>query len=157
MNMRIMMTRPIQKAEKLPATKPERIFSDAPPCLEQLVTSRTCREFVLTKIFVNSGMIAPATVPQLMMTDSTHHRSGWATFWICVAPASGTAVGTAKSPSNSLLAMNVTAMDTAEVSHTRWVRGASKSKSFLPLNMALLIPSFTKYDTRDVTIINARI
>ena len=32
-----MMTSPIQKAEKLPATKPDRMFSEAPPCLEQLV------------------------------------------------------------------------------------------------------------------------
>ena len=73
-----MMTRPIQNAEKLPATKPDRMFSDAPPCLEQLVTSRTCRELVLTKILVNSGISAPATVPQLMMAESTHHRSGCA-------------------------------------------------------------------------------
>ena len=72
------MTRPIQKAEKLPATKPDRMFSEAPPCLEQLVTSLTCRELVLVKILVNSGISAPATVPQLMMTESTHHRAGWA-------------------------------------------------------------------------------
>ena len=76
-----MMHRPIQNAEKLPATKPERMFSEAPPCLEQLVTSRTCRELVLTKTLVNSGITAPATVPQLMMTESTHHRSG------CAVPA----------------------------------------------------------------------
>ena len=50
------------------------MFSDAPPCLEQLVTSRTCRELVLTNTLVNSGISAPATVPQLMMTDSTHQR-----------------------------------------------------------------------------------
>ena len=40
LNMSSMMTSPIQKAEKLPATKPDRMFSEAPPCLEQLVTSR---------------------------------------------------------------------------------------------------------------------
>src|SRR5208283_4027871 len=74
-----MMHNPIQKAEKLPATKPDRMFSDAPPCLEQLVTSLTCLELVLTNTLVNSGINAPATVPQLMMTESTHHRSGWAT------------------------------------------------------------------------------
>ena len=73
------MTRPIQNAEKLPATKPERMLSEAPPCLEQLVTSLTWRELVLTKILVNSGISAPATVPQLMMTESTHQRSGCAT------------------------------------------------------------------------------
>src|SRR5512137_2213039 len=75
-NMRTMMTKPIQNAEKLPATKPDRMFSDAPPCLEQLVTSRTWRELVLVKILVNSGMSAPATVPQLMITESTHHNAG---------------------------------------------------------------------------------
>ena len=53
-----------------------RIFSEAPPCFEQLVTSRTCREVVLTNILVNSGISAPATVPQLIMTDRTHHSAG---------------------------------------------------------------------------------
>src|SRR5947207_7963432 len=110
------MTNPIQNAEKLPATKPERMFSEAPPCLEQFVTSRTCREVVLTNTFVNSGISAPATVPQLMITESTHHSAGWKT-----PPAS------LKSPSSTLLAIKVTAMDTAEVIQTRWVRGASKS------------------------------
>ena len=76
-----MMHSPIQKAEKLPATKPDRMFSDAPPCLEQLVTSLTCRELVLTKILVNSGINAPATVPQLMMTESTHHRRAGRCRW----------------------------------------------------------------------------
>src|ERR1022692_1696296 len=71
------MHNPIQNAEKLPATKPERMFSDAPPCFEQFVTSLTCRELVLTNILVNSGINAPATVPQLMMTESTHHKSFW--------------------------------------------------------------------------------
>src|ERR1035441_9874739 len=74
--MSTMMHSPIQKAEKLPATKPERMFSDAPPCLEQLVTSLTCFELVLTNILVNSGINAPATVPQLMMIESTHHSAG---------------------------------------------------------------------------------
>src|SRR5438477_12170419 len=110
-----MITRPIQKAEKLPATKPERIFREAPPCLEQFVTSRTCLQLVLTNIFVNSGITAPATVPQLMITDSTHQRSG------CAAP-----VASLKSPSSILLAMKVTTMDTADVIHTRCVSGASK-------------------------------
>src|SRR5690348_12447468 len=75
-NMSAMMMRPIQKAEKLPATNPDKIFSEAPPCLEQLVTSRTCLELVLTKTLVNSGINAPATVPQLMMPDNTHQRAG---------------------------------------------------------------------------------
>src|SRR5581483_3539819 len=127
-----MMHRPIQNAEKLPATKPERMFSEAPPCLEQLVTSRTCRELVLTNTLVNSGIKAPATVPQLIIIESTHHKSGRA------APSAPL-----KSPSSNLLATNVTPIETAEVIHTRCVNGASKSKSFLPPNMALLMTSFT--------------
>ena len=132
-SMSTMMTSPIQKADILPATNPERMFSEAPPCFEQLVTSRTCLELVLTNTFVNSGISAPATVPQLMIIESTHQRAGWAT------PSA-----VLKSPSNILLAMNVIRMETAEVIQTRWVSGASKSKSFLPANMALLRASFTK-------------
>ena len=52
------------------------MFSDAPPWSEALVTSRTWRELVLTKIFVNSMISAPASVPQAMMADSTHQRFG---------------------------------------------------------------------------------
>src|SRR6266446_6162031 len=76
-NMSTMITKPIQNADILPATKPDRMLRDAPPCLEQLVTSRTWRELVLTNTFVNSGISAPATVPQLMMAESTHQRAGW--------------------------------------------------------------------------------
>src|SRR5437660_6969982 len=107
-NINTMMISPIQNAEKLPATKPERIFSEAPPCFEQLVTSFTWADLVLTNILVNSGMSAPATVPQLMIPDNTHHNAGWAT------PLAST-----KSPRSSLLAMNVMAIDTAEVIHTK--------------------------------------
>src|SRR5580704_477720 len=114
--MSTMITSPIQNAEKFPATKPERMFSDAPPCLEQLVTSRTCRDLVLTKTLVNSGITAPATVPQLMIMDRTHQR-----FWL--TPLSTPSM--AKSPSNNLLATNVIPMDTAEVIQTRCVSGAS--------------------------------
>src|SRR5437762_9733067 len=138
--MSTMMHSPIQKADMLPATKPERILSDAPPCLEQLVTSRTWRELVLTNILVNSGISAPATVPQEMMAESTHHKLGW-----------GWPAASVKSPRSSLLAMKVIAMETAEVSHTKCVSGASKSKSFLPPNMALLIASLMKYEASEVT------
>src|SRR5271163_2388395 len=106
------MTNPSQKAEKLPATKPDRILREAPPCLEALVTSRTCREWVLVKTLVNSGIKAPASVPQLMITESTHQRSG-------DPGASG------KSFSNTALAAKVTAMEISEVIHTRLVKGAS--------------------------------
>src|SRR5438876_7172250 len=111
-----MMHNPIQKADMLPATKPERIFNEAPPCFEQLVTSRTCLELVLTNTLVNSGMTAPAIVPQLIMQESTHHKAGSA------APSAPL-----KSPSSTLLARKVIPIDTAEVIQTKCVSGASKS------------------------------
>src|SRR5438876_8664625 len=117
--MSTMMHNPIQKADMLPATKPERMFSEAPPCLEQLVTSRTCRELVLTNTFVNSGISAPATVPQLIMQDSTHHSAG------CATPAASL-----KSPSSSLLARNVMPLEIPEVIETKWLSEDSKLKYF---------------------------
>src|SRR5438067_2744350 len=106
--MRIIIVRPIQKAEKLPATKPERMFKEAPPCFEQLVTSRTCLDVVLTNTLVNSGISAPATVPQLMISESTHQSAG------C-----GTPLPSLKSPSSTLLATKVTRIETADVIQTR--------------------------------------
>jgi hypothetical protein len=122
-----MMTRPIQNAEKLPATKPERMFSEAPPCLEQLVTSFTWRELVLVKILVNSGISAPATVPQLMMVESTHQRFGHA------MPASEVAQQQLAGDEGD--ADGDGGGDPDEVGQRR-----SKSKSFLPPNLALLMP-----------------
>src|SRR6185503_9535752 len=101
-----MMTSPIQNAEKLPATRPDRMLSEAPPWREQLVTSLTWRELVLTKTFVNSGMTAPATVPQLMMTERTHQRSPCTPAW-CAR--------------RKYEARKVMPMDTAEVIQTRCV------------------------------------
>src|SRR5882672_2665095 len=140
-----MMMSPIQNADMLPATKPDRMLRDAPPCLEQLVTSRTWREEVLTNTLVNSGISAPATVPQEIMADRTHHRSVW-----------GVPFASAKSPKSTLLATKVMMIETAEVIQTRCVSGASKSKSFNPPNFALLMPSLRKYEPSEVTIINAR-
>src|SRR5436190_1088083 len=102
------MMRPIQNAEKFPATNPDKIFKEAPPCLEQLVTSRTCLELVLTNTFVNSGISAPATVPQLIIIERTHHSAG------CATP-----FPSLKSPSSNLLATKVTRIETADVIHTR--------------------------------------
>src|SRR5215831_1729597 len=99
------MHKPIQKPEKFPATNPERIFSDAPPCFEQLVTSRTCFDVVLTNIFVNSGISAPAMVPQEIIAERTHHRFGLLTegWWA----------------RRNQLAPKVIAIETAEVIQTR--------------------------------------
>src|SRR5262245_14147795 len=139
-----MMHSPIQKADMLPATKPDKMFSDAPPCLEQLVTSFTCREVVLTKTLVNSGINAPATVPQLIIAERTHHNFGSGRATSLETPSTVAICGMAKSANISLLAIKVTAIETREVIQTRWVSGASKSKSFLLPYLALLTTSLIK-------------
>src|SRR5579859_6705442 len=125
--MSAMMTSPIQNAQKLPVTKPDRMFSDAPPWPDAVTISFTCRDWVLTKIFVNSMISGPASVPQEMMPESTHQRFGSA------AP-----VASVKSRSNSQLATKVQMMETTEVSQTRLVSGCSQLKSFLLLYSELL-------------------
>ena len=55
---------PSQYALKLPATRPERIFSDGPPSRDDVTTSRTWRDSVEVNTFTSSGMSAPASVPQ---------------------------------------------------------------------------------------------
>src|SRR5438045_1600095 len=67
------MLMPSQKAEKLPATRPDRMLSDAPPSRDDETTSSTCAELVEVKTFTSSGMTAPASVPQVMIAESFHH------------------------------------------------------------------------------------
>src|SRR5881394_4000699 len=68
--------RPFQKALKFPATRPERIVSDAPPSRDAVTISWTCLEWELVNTFVNSGMSTAASVPQLMIAASCHQRDG---------------------------------------------------------------------------------
>ena len=68
------MLMPSQYALKLPATKPERMFSDAPPSRDDVTTSLTWPDSVDVNTFTSSGMIAPATVPHVMMVESFHHN-----------------------------------------------------------------------------------
>src|SRR6266511_1265141 len=68
------MVRPIQYAEKLPAVRPDRMLSDAPPSLDAVTVSRTCPEFTDVNTFTSSGLIAPASVPHEMIADSFHHN-----------------------------------------------------------------------------------
>ena len=49
------------------------MFSDGPPSRDAVTISRTCRDSVEVKTFTSSGMIAPASVPQVMIDDSFHH------------------------------------------------------------------------------------
>src|SRR5918998_6447334 len=100
--MRPMMVMPSQKAEKFPATKPDRILSEAPPSRDEVTTSRTCPDSVEVKTFTSSGMTAPARVPQLITVESCHQRSG-------LPPRSGTM---------TYERAYVSTTETIEVSHT---------------------------------------
>src|SRR5438105_15469129 len=93
---------PSQYAEKLPATRPERMSSDAPPSRDELTTSRTCRESVEVKTFTNSGITAPASVPQEMIEASFHQS--------VVSPPSS---GTIRSETKEVATTEIT-----DVSHT---------------------------------------
>jgi len=70
------MTMPIQKALKFPAVRPERTLSEAPPSRDAVTTSRTCALSVEVKTFTTSGITAPASVPQVMMSESFHQSVG---------------------------------------------------------------------------------
>src|SRR5512143_3342490 len=104
-----------QNTEKLPATMPDRMLSDAPPSLLADTTSATWRECELVNTFVNSGITAAASVPHEMITDSANH----------IVPPSGA--------SSHLETVNVTRMDRIEHTHTRLVSGASKLILSLPM------------------------
>src|SRR5437588_2425778 len=73
MAMRPQITRPIQYAEKLPAVRPERMLSDAPPSFDAATTSRTWPELTDVNTLTSSGITAPASVPHEMIADSFHH------------------------------------------------------------------------------------
>src|SRR3954471_22726475 len=105
-----MIVMPSQYALKLPATRPDRMFSDGPPSRDDVTTSRTCRDSVDVKTFTNSGMIAPASVPHVITLDSFHHR-------LLSPPRSGIM---------KYDTMYVSTTERIDVSHTRNVSGASK-------------------------------
>jgi len=49
------------------------MLSEAPPSCAEVTTSRTCRDSVEVKLFTNSGIRAPARVPQEIIVASFHH------------------------------------------------------------------------------------
>jgi hypothetical protein len=51
------------------------MLSDAPPSRDAVTTSRTWPENVDVNTFTSSGMIAPASVPHVMIVASCHQRS----------------------------------------------------------------------------------
>src|SRR4051812_507810 len=104
------------------------MFSDAPPCSLAVTTSRTCREEVEVKTFTNSGMMAPASVPHVMMEASLHH--------IVLSPP--------RFGMSRYDAAYVRTTETIDVSHTRLVSGFSKSMWFAFAYLALAIPSLMK-------------
>src|ERR671914_2287147 len=100
---------PSQNALKLPATRPERMLSEGPPSRDDVTTSRVWRDSVDVKILTSSGMMAPASVPQVMIVDSFHQSEP--------SPRSRTSAYETR---------YVSATETSDVSHTSWVSGASK-------------------------------
>ena len=81
---------------------------DAPPFLEELTTFLTKALFVEVNILTTSGIIAPAIVPHVIITESFHHKPF------------------AKSPIMRLDVINVKTTDIIEVIQTKDVRGSSK-------------------------------
>src|SRR6476646_6750227 len=103
------MLKPSQYALKLPATKPDRMFSDAPPSRDDVTTSFTWLDSTDVKTLTSSGMIAPASVPQVMI-DASFHQS------VPSLP---------RSAISRLDTMYVSTTETIEVSQTSEVSGAS--------------------------------
>ena len=60
-----MMTNPIQKADMLPATKPDRMVKEAPPSRAEVTTSRTCRD----PVDVNEAVAVHARHPGIDLRD----------------------------------------------------------------------------------------
>src|SRR5262245_13091596 len=112
-----MISIPFQKALKLPATSPERIVSDAPPSREAVTISRTCFECELVKTLVNSGMSTAASVPQLMIDASCHHRLGIG------LPSTVRSLMSAQLMPNDVVMQRIDAIQISRV------RGCSKSNS----------------------------
>src|SRR6185436_715982 len=120
-----MISMPFQNALKLPATKPERIVSDAPPSREAVTISCTCFECELVKILVNSGMSTAASVPQLMIVASCHQRFGNGSDWLAAV--------TVKSWSSNQLMPNDVLIHRMDAIQIKRVKGCSKSNSLSPL------------------------
>src|SRR5437773_6914833 len=140
MPIRQAITRPSQYALKFPATRPARMFRDAPPSRDEATTSRTCDDSVDVKIFTSSGMIAPASVPHVMTVESFHHS-----------------VPSPRSLTRTHEARYVVATDTNDVSHTSRVSGASKFMRATPAYWARTQASLIRYDAPLATIMSTRI
>src|SRR5450432_2984495 len=103
-----MIVIPSQYALKFPATSPERMLSDAPPSRDDVTTSFTCRDDVDVNTFTSSGMMAPASVPQVITVESFHQSVPSPRFGMII-----------------LETVYVNATETIDVSHTSVVSGVS--------------------------------
>src|SRR5262245_39892519 len=117
---------PFQNALKLPATSPDRIVSDAPPSRDAVTISCTCFECELVNTLVNSGISTAASVPQLMIVASCHHKFGSAVVVL-------TSDCTERSRINSQLMPNDVVMHKIDAIQMSRVSGCSKSNSLRPL------------------------
>src|SRR5437899_2189189 len=120
--------------------KPERMFSDAPPSRDAMTTSLTWRDSVEVKTFTSSGMIAPASVPQVMIVESFHHMVG-----------SPPRVGMRNHDTTYVRKIEMT-----EVSHTSVVSGVSKLKRSALRKRAEATAPLIQYETAAVTIMITR-
>src|SRR5437588_13124923 len=75
-DIRITIVMPSQYALKLPATKPERMSSDAAPSRADVTTSRTWLDSTDVKTLTSSGMTAPASVPQATPVAGSRQHAG---------------------------------------------------------------------------------
>ena len=91
--------------------RPERTFSEAPPSREAVTTSRTWPDSVEVKTLTSSGMIAPASVPQVMMRRQLPPQA------VVASPRLGI---------SRYETTKVIATETIDVSQTSSVSGASK-------------------------------
>src|SRR5256885_1485538 len=97
-----------QNTEKLPATIPDRMVSEAPPSRVAATISLTWRDWLLVNTLVNSGISAAPSVPHEMIDDSFHHNPE------------------PRSASIQRDTRKVTMIESTEVIHTRLVSGSSK-------------------------------
>jgi len=109
------------------------MFSDAPPCLEQLVTSLTCFELVLNRKSWEFGIQRAATVPQLMMIRKHPPQRGLRRCR-CISEIAQEQLAGDEGDDDG----------TNEVSHTRWVSGVQSRSLSCRWNMALLMISYYK-------------
>src|SRR5438874_13534424 len=119
---------------------PARMLSDGPPSREAVTISRTWRDSVDVNTFTSSGMIAPASVPQVMIAESFHH--------IVVSPL--------RFGMRRCDARNVTPIQISDVSHTNDVSGCSKLNDVASLYFADANAWLIQYDATEVTIISTR-